>query len=147
MCYPASDTTLPCGDCPAGFSRCAGRCWHLSSHYVDHPAAAQYCANLGAHLATPRTEEEYLCLLLVAEGFRVIDTFCLGYQSCGDVFVGADGCGPLTYSKWLPNEPALHGDEICVVYRTTTDDGWLTDLCNSTLPAICQTSHCYQPVD
>ena len=142
MCYTAPNSTFPCGGCPAGFSRCAGRCWHWLDVRVDYPAAAQYCANLGAHLAALRTEEENLCPSIVSGGS--FNPYWLGYQSSDGVFVGDDGCGPANYTKWGLNEPELDGDKTCVAYRRY-DGKWFRDLCNNTWPAICQMPHCYQP--
>ena len=141
MCYTAPNTTFPCGGCPAGFYRCAGRCWHRYQldQFVDHPAAAQYCANLGAHLATPRTEEENLCPGIVSGSYSL---YWLGYQSSDDVLIGADGCGPANYTNGIPNEPELDDDNTCVVYK---DGDWSTAMCTSLWLVICQMPHCYQP--
>ena len=142
MCYTAPNTTFPCGGCPAGFYRCAGRCWHRYQldQFVDHPAAAQYCANLGAHLSTPRTEQENLCPLIVAGDS--LSTFWLSYQHSDGVYVSADGCGPLNYTKWAMGEPILDGDRTCVVH---VRNFWYTDLCTDTRSVVCQIPHCYQP--
>ena len=64
------------------------------------------CAGLGAHLVTPRTEQENECAEDVARTYSQ----WLGYRGgrTEESFIGADGCGPITYSNWDANQPILY---------------------------------------
>ncbi|KAF0306433.1 hypothetical protein FJT64_002463 [Amphibalanus amphitrite] len=49
--------------CPAGFSRCAGRCLMRLDRVFVYTDAESQCAALGAHLAVPRSDEENQCAM------------------------------------------------------------------------------------
>ncbi|KAF0309105.1 hypothetical protein FJT64_019707 [Amphibalanus amphitrite] len=65
------NTSEPCA-CPAGFSRCAGRCLKKLDHKVNYTEAESQCAALGAHLAVPRSNEENQCAKSIAGNSSIL---------------------------------------------------------------------------
>ena len=142
----------PCA-CPEGFSRCGGRCHTKSaasrgeeSNYTD---AESYCARLGAHPPTPRTEEENTCAAEAATAAGV-DRIWLGYRGgrTEESFVAVDGSGPITYRNWNTlgdsGEPHLNADDNCVTISRYTSF-WYDRPCNKTRYIVCQLENCHRP--
>ena len=130
----------PCA-CPAGFSRCAGRCLTRLDQLLTYTEAERQCTQLGAHLAVPRSEEENQC----ANSGTVVPAW-LGITDVltENRFLGADGCGsvPSVGAMWGFQQPNSFGDQDFVSTgwsRWNDRDG--SDLCQS----LCQLPLCYQP--
>ena len=91
----------------------------MEENLLYHEAESS-CANLGAHLATPRTAEENDCIAADVEGEQWA-RFWLGYRGgrSEESFVGADASGPITYNNWGTDEPALERDDNCAAIGET----------------------------
>ncbi|XP_043197554.1 snaclec botrocetin subunit beta-like [Amphibalanus amphitrite] len=145
----AGDTLDPCS-CPDGFSRCAGRCYGFVNETVNFTAAAENCAALGAHLATPRSAEENLCYSNASSGFVLRSGSWMGYRGNSSLaaFVGEDGCGPVgNYSNFFV-EPTSFDDNQCVLTSdTSAEDGkvWMNVPCAFISAFVCQLEFCYRP--
>ncbi|KAF0311328.1 CD209 antigen-like protein C [Amphibalanus amphitrite] len=92
--------------CPAGFSRCAGRCLKRLDVTVNYIEAESQCAALDAHLAVPRSDEENQCAINASLDRPV-------WLGLTDVvtegqFVGADCCVvvPSNSSRWADGQPS-----------------------------------------
>ena len=139
-----------CG-CPRGFRRCAGRCLRLLDRPSDFNSAVVACADLGAHLAVPRSQAENDCAWRMAQGGRKgrVLIGCNDITTEG-VFVGVDGeCGPVPASAawWKHGEPNnFGGDEDCMMIF---QGAWGDEKCSEVLffpkYPLCQLSGCYQP--
>ena len=135
----------PCG-CPAGFSRCAGRCLALLPEQVSFPEAEALCKKQKARLAVPRSEAENNCTLALAGGRSV----WLGVNDRLEdlVWEAADGeCGevPASAAWWAQDEPTAQTGEGCVFMDL---GGWADAYCNHQryqLHPMCQYSNCLQP--
>ena len=125
--------TAPCG-CPEGFTRCAGRCLRLVEGLVGYTEAESTCASLGAHPATPRTEEENTCAKDAAADWAT----WLGYRrnSTGQSFVGVDGSGPVTYSNWM-SPLSLFDVDLCASI-VSSSGYWVTKRCSVVCAIVCQ---------
>ncbi|XP_043205285.1 uncharacterized protein LOC122372300 [Amphibalanus amphitrite] len=75
--------------CPAGFSRCAGRCLSFLSQKTTFAEGQAACAALGAHLAVPRTEAENQCVTDLSAAAANAYAW-LGVQLVEGVWVGTD---------------------------------------------------------
>ena len=101
--------------------------------------AVEYCSNLGAILATPRTAAENTCAKDVAAAAGAYK-FWLGYRGSNTAgsFVGADGGDAMSYANWnTPGEPGLTDADNCVIL----DAGnglWRDESCGSGFDVICQ---------
>ena len=141
---PAGTASDPCA-CPAGFSRCAGRCLsHLLTQKLTYAAAAAACAELGAHLAVPRSEAENQCVISASV---VQNQPMLGVTDIVDEgsFVGDDArCGavPADAAWWAAGEPNNAGDEDCVVVGSGM---WNDVPCWLAYYPLCQLRHCHRP--
>ncbi|KAF0291725.1 Lectin BRA-3 [Amphibalanus amphitrite] len=134
--------------CPAGFSRCAGRCLKRLEVEANFTEAESQCAAQGAHLAVPRSDEENQCAMNASGGVRVwlglTDVITEGQ------FVGADGCGTVSSSSphWAYNQPNdfKNQDFVCLV--PFSDDpwnaGWQDHYPDEVMLALCQLPSCYQ---
>ena len=140
----------PCG-CPEGFTRCAGRCLRLVRDRVSYTEGETTCASLGAHLATPRTEEENTCAAdaVAAAGIapswlELVGNAWLGYRGgrTEESFFGADGCGPITYTNWRTGEPNLEDDDNCIM---TYRGSWYDIECTNNDYILCQLENCHRP--
>ena len=139
----AGNSTDPCA-CPDGFSRCNGRCLSWLLNRGSHAEAAERCAALGAHLATPRTERDTFCV----KDLTGVYSPWLGWTGgrTEDSFTAADGCGGLGYTDWDTDEPHLADDDNCLMI-----DGWgkWEDLSCSdpenVRDLLCQVRNCYRP--
>ena len=135
----------PCG-CPAGFSRCAGRCLALLPQKVNFAEAEVLCAAQTAHLAVPRSEAENNCVLALADG----KDFWLGVndREMEGQWVAADGeCGevPASTAWWLQDEPTGLENDNCILIHL---GAWADTACDSPnllFPPMCQLSSCLQP--
>ena len=137
----------PCG-CPAGFSRCAGRCLARLGQRVNYTQAESLCAELGAHLAVPRSEAENQCAVTAAAGeicwLGITDVVTEGQ------FIGADGCGivPSDDPAWAKNEPDYGDNQDQVLLRpfSNSEDfpGWHDGLGSLKRYPLCQLPLCYQ---
>ena len=134
--------------CPAGFHRCGGRCLQQLKQKVTYPEAERLCGELGAHLATPRSEEENKC------AHKAAGT-ALSWLGFTDVvtqgqFLGADGCGtvPSDGPVWEPGHPILTDDQLLYVVLVPEgalwNKGWAVNRVNNTWRPLCQLPLCYQ---
>ena len=139
----------PCG-CPAGFSRCAGRCLKLLDQPANYDDAVSACGALGAHLAVPRSEAEHQCTLNIAATQEIvwIGVTEITTEDNVEAVIGDDGlCGTLPVSEtwWKPEEPDnLEGIENCVVI-VVRNQAWHDTLCSNVFRPLCQLSSCYRP--
>ncbi|KAF0299172.1 Mannose-binding protein C [Amphibalanus amphitrite] len=143
------NTSDPCA-CPAGFSRCAGRCLKRLDVTVNYIEAESQCAALGAHLAVPRSDEENQCAMIAAGGTTV-------WLGLTDVvtegqFVGADGCGTAlsTDPYWGDHQPNnMNGNQYYIVMGVVSNGQWnakWNDQWGSELfSPLCQLPLCYRP--
>ncbi|KAF0292265.1 Mannose-binding protein C [Amphibalanus amphitrite] len=142
-------TTDPCA-CPAGFSRCAGRCLKCLPTRLLYADAVIACAALGAHLAAPRTEAENQC---AKDAALVNPEPLLGFTDAAlqGTFVGADEpCntgdpGAPRAAWWTPGEPNDYGGtEDCVILGT---GGTWNDVPCTLYPyyPLCQLRRCHHP--
>ena len=137
----------PCG-CPAGFSRCAGRCLTRLDQEVNYPQAENLCAELGAHLAVPRSEAENQCAMAAAAGERV----WLGFTDVvtEGQFIGADGCGivPSDGPVWAGGQPNDYGDQdfaVLIPSNSFASPGWHDTKPDASKFPLCQLMLCYGP--
>ena len=138
----------PCA-CPAGFSRCAGRCLIRLDPRVNYTQAESLCAELGAHLAVPRSEAENQCAVTAADGVNV----WLGFTDVvtEGQFIGADGCGivPSDDPNWAKNQPNDFGNQdhasMVSLSDPRWDPGWHDDTPDVAFHPLCQLPHCFQP--
>ena len=139
VCYPGTSTD-PCL-CPAGFSRCAGRCLHFVDQFVNYTEATRTCADLGAHLATPRNAEDNACLYGMAVNMWI------GYRGDGDPenFLGEDGCWYLDEASPFIDDLYLTTNDQCMVISLTSS-GWYDVSCaiDDTFKFVCQIPECYK---
>ncbi|XP_043201043.1 brevican core protein-like [Amphibalanus amphitrite] len=114
--------------CPAGFSRCAGRCLQRLNTKVNYTTAESQCAALGAHVAVPRSDAENQCAVDTA----VATVVWLGVllvpgvdgQYTG-VYTGADGCGPVPIShRWGREQPDI-GPEDRIILSAPGSGHWI----------------------
>ena len=144
----AGTMSSPCG-CPAGFSRCAGRCLTRLDQKVNYTQAESLCAELGAHLAVPRSEAENQCAVTAAAGERV----WLGFTDVvtEGQFIGADGCGivPSDGPTWAENQPNnIGGVHDYGMLGTPSDlwgQGWYDRDPDRNFRPLCQLALCYRP--
>ena len=133
--HPVFPGTAPalCG-CPEGFNRCAGRCLRYVEGLAGYTEAETRCTSLGAHPVTPRTEEENTCAKDAAADWAT----WLGYRrnSSGESFVGVDGSGPITYSKWI-GPPRLLDVDLCATI-VSSSGYWVPELCSGMCAIVCQ---------
>ena len=112
--------------CPDGFHRCAGRCLALLYESVSYAEAESRCAELGAHLAVPRSEAENQCAVNASGGVQV----WLGITSkaAQGRYVGADGLGELAPSSllWAAGEPSDPATQPLLVLTPPGLAGWET---------------------
>ena len=137
--------SYPCG-CPAGFSRCAGRCLARLNQAVTFTKAESLCAELGAHLAVPRSEAENQCAMKASPGemswLGVTDVVTEGQ------FIGADGCGFVEDPAWGDGQPTNSENRDFVVLLPPSDSegpGWADKKGRLTKYPLCQLALCYQP--
>ncbi|KAF0303753.1 Ladderlectin [Amphibalanus amphitrite] len=136
--------------CPAGFSRCAGRCLKRLDLAVAYTEAESQCNALGAHLAVPRSDEENRCAIIAAGGTTV-------WLGLTDVvtegqFVGADGCGtvPSTGPLWGTGQPNnANGNQPYVVLGLMEAGVWYSEWNDywgdESINPLCQLAVCYRP--
>ena len=137
----------PCS-CPAGFSRCAGRCLRRLDQAVTYAEAERLCTQLGAHLAVPRSEQENQCATSATGGARV----WLGISDAitETQFVGADGCGPVPVDDpaWADGQPNDYGGQDYLALVPPADrlwaPGWHDQEPEETMFTLCQLPSCYQ---
>ena len=113
-----------------------------------YPEAERRCAELGALLATPRTEQENQCAPTAAGtalswlGFTDVVTECQ--------FLGADGCGTVSPngSFWAPGRRSVPGLPLHYVLLapegTSYNKGWTLHQIHDELRPLCQLQLCYQ---
>ena len=142
-CVSAGNASDSCA-CPAGFRRCAGRCLQVLAAVLNFTDSGAACAELGAHLAVPRSEAEHQCARDAARPGNV----WVGVEHIGGVLVGVDGlAGPLPVSQgwWLTGEPKYEADTDECIYMYGGD--WTVTSCDRlwyTTP-LCQLKLCYRP--
>ena len=134
---PSGNATDSCA-CPDGFSRCGGRCYHYPRLRLTYNDTETHCASLGAHIATPRSEQDNVCIssLCMTDawfGFRGAMTL--------ESFVGMDGCGGITFSNWQTYEPSLDELDNCI----SGSIKWYDDPCAMQWDTLCQLPNCYRP--
>ncbi|XP_037078897.1 perlucin-like [Pollicipes pollicipes] len=122
--------------CPAGFTRCAGRCLVRLDAALTNTEAQSRCQQRGAHLAVPRTEAENQCVIEVASRRLV----WLGVTDLGseDVFWGVDGCGTVPWWGFtFPDN--FWGVEHCVAHMLSN---WNDVDCRRLYHPLCQLDYC-----
>ena len=126
----------PCG-CPGFFTRCAGRCVAMLSPARSYSKAEARCAELGARLATPRTQEESDCVSAYSQVAWV------GFSGGENLesFTGADGCGPLEYTKWSATYSHRSAEE---TFANIQGVYWYRDLASEEYHPFCQLPNCYR---
>ncbi|XP_043210757.1 C-type lectin domain family 4 member M-like [Amphibalanus amphitrite] len=131
--------------CPAGFSRCAGRCLKRLDHKVNYTEAESQCAALGAHLAVPRSNEENQCAMDATLGTNlwlgITDVVTEGQ------FVGADGCGTVSSSSpyWANGQPNnLNDQDYGLLAVEWPANGWHDVPAHAQHRPFCQLLACYQ---
>ena len=145
---PGNLTSSPCL-CPEGFYHCAGLCLHLLELKLDYFDAESHCDDIGSHLVTPRSEEEANCLVAIAPAAVAAspsDLVWIGFRGTTEEnsFIGADGCGKMTYQNWRKNgEPDLKYDPNCV--DTDEEGTWMDGQCTWPSYALCQLRDYYRP--
>ncbi|XP_043200171.1 uncharacterized protein LOC122369462 [Amphibalanus amphitrite] len=136
----------PCA-CPAGFSRCAGRCLKRLDLAVTYAEAESQCAALDAHLAVPRSDEENQC----ADSIAGTSLIWLGFNDVvtENHFVADDGCGtvPSDGPSWAIEQPhnfngQSHGG-LAPLISDNLAPGWHDFLSADTLTPLCQLVYCY----
>ncbi|XP_043200165.1 brevican core protein-like isoform X1 [Amphibalanus amphitrite] len=137
----------PCA-CPAGFSRCAGRCLKRLDLAVTYGEAESQCAALGAHLAVPRSDEENQCAIDAAGTSYA----WLGFNDAvtENQFVADDGCDnvPGDSPFWAEGQPnnylnQSHGALVPVPTSGTPEAGWHDVAPSSLYRPLCQLAYCY----
>ena len=138
--FPAGTSSAPCS-CPAGFSRCAGRCLLRLDQKAAYEDAEARCAEIGGHLLVPRTEAENQCAFQLRVGMW--SWLGVSDRASEGVYEGADGCGPFpsTGGWWREGDPDNWLDaEHCV--GMINDDQWNDRPCGDNNYPLCQLSHC-----
>ena len=133
--------------CPSDFNECGGRCYHAVMLFHNFAAAEEYCAGMGATLATPRSSAENECVNGEASAASKHNIFWIGYSGgdTADSFVGADGGGAMTYSNWYTDgngKPDLDDAVNCVVMFANVPPWggtWAVLGCHYTRYFVCQT--------
>ena len=131
--------------CHEGFTLCGGSCWRLedpTTVFLNHSAAADHCASLGAQLAVPSSAAENQCAACSPSA-----NVWLGITGGAtlDTFQGPDG--PLTYTNWADDSGDLLGTcELynCVncVYMIASDGKWRPLPCDWKSNVLCQRLDC-----
>ncbi|XP_043200166.1 CD209 antigen-like isoform X2 [Amphibalanus amphitrite] len=140
------NTSEPCA-CPAGFSRCAGRCLKKLDHKVNYTEAENQCAALGAHLAVPRSNEENQCAKSIAGNSSV--WLGLNDVATENQFVGDDGCGtvPSDSPFWARRQPNnQNGQSHVALVRPDIPAlqlGWHDFLPSHPVSPLCQLANCF----
>ena len=148
----------PC-ECPAGFSRYGARCLTL----LNEPEtvwsnAHDRCENIGAHLAVPRSQEEYdnITLAVAELQTEALTKIWLGifYDVFWGKWGGLDGCSEVTKDFWATGQPFVDPSWslIFVAYSppglADSTEGWYAVNGadgDSSYPPLCQLSYCYKP--
>ena len=129
--------------CPAGFSRCAGRCLTRLEQSLNYVEAEAACASLSAHLAVPRSAAENQCVLTLAAG---VDSWIgVSDRAQEGAYVVADGGDPVSLSSpyWGTGEPsdATGAFDCMQIWNNAWDDHY----CSSNNRPICQIKYCLTP--
>ncbi|MEZ4470654.1 MAG: lectin-like protein [bacterium] len=124
-------------DCPVCVpAQRGGKRYLICPQRVNHEAAVQLCAGLGARLARVDSAGENAWLFAEASRVRRQE-YWLGLDDLADegTFVWPDGDAP-TYTRWADGEPNDYGTgEDCGHLRT--DGRWNDIDCRSAMGAIC----------
>ena len=135
------NTTDPCA-CPAGFTRCAGRCYRRLPAEALYSDSEVQCAELGAHLAVPRSEPENQC----ARQLMVGDDVWLGVtdEETEGQWMGKDGCGRVQppSSWWMSGEPSGETNSDCIYIHNS--GYWADWECPTLSYPLCQLSLCHK---
>ncbi|KAF0301927.1 Histone-lysine N-methyltransferase PRDM9 [Amphibalanus amphitrite] len=132
--------TDPCA-CPDGWLLCAGRCISWRTTSASFSSARSGCQQMGAHLATARSEAEHQCTLGSKYGWVGATD-----EASEGVYVGEDGLGVMTIPTtwWQPGEPSdVTGGENCVM--TGGSRPWADAECTRTYYYLCQLAGCHKP--
>ncbi|XP_043199911.1 uncharacterized protein LOC122369325 [Amphibalanus amphitrite] len=130
--------------CPAGFSRCAGRCLRRLGQTFGFTKSADRCAAIDAHLAVPRSDDENQCAMDVAVAAGKSVWLGLTDVVTEGQFVGADGCGVVSASgpQWGIGQPNdYQGQDYVGGHPMGWNDFRETEPCYP----LCQLQFCYQP--
>ncbi|KAF5892325.1 lactose-binding lectin l-2-like, partial [Clarias magur] len=102
--------------CPLGWVKYERRCFLYQANSMDWASAEKRCLNVGAHLVSIHSENEYQ---LVKAVIRAHDTqenpTWIGMTGCQKKFnwFWSDGSRS-TFTKWNRNEPNFLSGECCV---------------------------------
>ncbi|KAF0287851.1 Brevican core protein [Amphibalanus amphitrite] len=136
--------------CPAGFSRCAGRCLQRLNTEVNYTTAESQCAALGAHLAVPRSDEENQCATELADAAAWLGV--VQVPGVDGQYRGADGCGTVpVMDRWADQQPdkVAFGvvEELVVLLGPGSEygwPGWHDNPASAAWPPLCQLALSYQ---
>ena len=116
---------------------------------LEWAEAEAHCAALDAHPVSPRSAEQGACLTASAARATAPSGYTwMGFRGgrTAESLVGADGCGPITYSNWQLNgdgEPDLRHDDNCVDFNS--DGLWHDGSCAYRDYVLCQLRNCHRP--
>ena len=145
LCVSGSES-FPCS-CPNEFRRYGSRCLRLLDQPVNDSEADSACSALGAHLAVPRSQEEYDMIELAASELQTgpLRKIWLGlFQHNIDTWLAGDGCWSIKQYFWALGQPVTGYYKVSHSPRGLTDNpGWHSEH-NGTFLPLCQLRFCYR---
>ncbi|KAB5579036.1 hypothetical protein PHYPO_G00190070 [Pangasianodon hypophthalmus] len=128
--------------CEFGWKYYDGRCFIYKGTAMDWASAEKHCLNLGAHLISIHSENEYQLIkaLIRAHDAEENPTW-IGLTGCQkrNNFFWSDGT-KLTFTKWNPGEPNFQYGECCVHMNWSGSKNWNDIPCDRTYPFVCAMS-------
>ncbi|XP_053350770.1 galactose-specific lectin nattectin-like [Clarias gariepinus] len=129
--------------CPGGWLHFKGRCFKYHAMKMDWLSAEKHCLNLGAHLISIHSEEEYWHAksFIHAQDPRGNPTW-IGLSRSEKVFYWSwSDATHITFTKWNPGEPSNVPNELCVHMNwpspITPDMDWNDISCNNRYAFVC----------
>ena len=108
------------------------------------------CGGIGAHLALPRSKEEYDLVRMAVTQLQTgpPTKIWVGMQYHSGEFHTGDNCGPVTQPFWAPGQPDYSGHH--VVYSppgvANSSEGWYSVVGYSNpFKTLCELLYCYRP--
>ncbi|KAF5892327.1 lactose-binding lectin l-2-like, partial [Clarias magur] len=102
--------------CPTGWVKYERHCYLYQANRMDWASAEKHCLNLGGHLTSIHSENEYQMIKVVIRAHdRQENPTWIGLNGCQKKFnwFWSDG-SKLTFTKWNPIEPNFQDEECCV---------------------------------
>ncbi|XP_036453657.1 type-2 ice-structuring protein-like [Colossoma macropomum] len=121
--------------CPCSWVGLNGRCFIYFSQSLDWASAETHCMNMGAHLISLHSDNEYqLMKSLILPGSPT----WLGLNNCmkRDSYFWSDG-SKYDYSKWNKDEPNNLPGECCVHVTSIGQMDWNDIPCSRVYPFVC----------